>query len=99
MSNYLFAPVEGVDLLGWFKFDRERSERQEPTFTSEHAMQLAQVVNAAIEVGHSAVWFNPETDSRAVRVHNRPVELGGRALRFASPDEVAVFPRPNPTAA
>lgn len=94
MSNYFTAPVEPGALLGQFELRGAKGVPAEP-ITFEDAAQLAQTVNEAVARDGSAVWFNPETDSRAVRVHGEPVELGGRAVRLVSHMEVAVFPRPD----
>lgn len=94
MPNFLHAPIGAGDVLGRFKFDRPRGEAEVP-FTEEYAMQLAELVNRAVELERSAVWINPETDSRGVRIHGTPVELGGRALKFTSQYELGVFPVPS----
>lgn len=94
MSNYLSAPVAASDFLGRFRLQKPKGEADLP-FTEDHAAELAALVNRAIEIDRSAVWFNPETDKQEVRVHGAPVYMSGRAVQLASRQEVAVFPSPS----
>lgn len=87
MGNFLRVPVDG-EILG----PRFVHEDRTP-ITAEEASELANRVNTAVEMGHAAIWINPETDSRQLHVAGQPVVLEGQALRYASTEEMAFFPR------
>ncbi len=58
--------------------------------TEENRQRLADIVNQ-VALEH-AVWINPEKDNKEFKIDGVVIELGGTAVRFASPDELAIFP-------
>jgi hypothetical protein len=58
--------------------------------TEENRQRLADIVNQ-VALEH-AVWINPEKDNKEFKIDGVVVELGGTAVRFASSDELAIFP-------
>lgn len=92
-SRYLEAPVAGDTIRDFFVI---RDEKSPLPLTLELAEVVADQINNEVTHSHEAVWMNPETDSRQVKIHGRPLDLGGRALKLVG-GEVAIFPPRNKT--
>lgn len=87
MRNYLSVPFSPEDIHGRFQY----VDKPEQLSTADEALLAAQLATT-VEMGHRAVWFNPETDRRQARIHGQPAVINGRFLRYALNDEGAIFP-------
>jgi hypothetical protein len=88
MTNFYTAPIGADQLEGRFTIPGGQ-------VTPEDLERLAGVINDAVETDKTAVWMNPETDGRAVRVHGDPVKIGGEVLKYTHSSDLAVFPKPH----
>lgn len=85
-KNFLTVPVNGQDLEGGFRIGSEGVP-----LSPDELSDLAKLINDAVIGDRSAVWMDPLRDKREARVHGRPVELGGRAVRYVGQNDAAFF--------
>lgn len=90
MGNFYTAPL-GIDQEDVI---RERFRLGSKRLDGAAVLEIMQRINEATydPDNNGTVWMTPDADHDSARVHGVPLEIGGRAVRYVSRQEFAVFP-------
>lgn len=91
MSNFYRAPLS-VDAPGIVDEIKERFRVNGKPLDGAAVLAVIERINDATYDADGPVWMTPDVDRNGARIHGVPLQIGGRAVKYVSQQELAVFP-------